>query len=209
VVSVAFVVTCVLIVVAPGPSFAVMVNQSLRNGRLGGLAAVLGNASGLVFWASASVFGLTALIRTSEFAFLALKVVGAAYLCWLGLRTLLRSRATAADDPVVMRTGGGGRLTAFRTGMVTNLANPKAAVLYLALLPQFLPAGGGTLADTAVLAAVQMAISVSWYTLVVLAVGLVRRTLARPSVRARVEQISGLVLVVLGLRMITLSRAAL
>ncbi|MDT7670668.1 MAG: hypothetical protein QOC74_3451, partial [Pseudonocardiales bacterium] len=135
-VSVAFVVTCVLIVVAPGPSFAVMVNQSLRNGRLGGLAAVLGNASGLVFWASASVFGLTALIRTSEFAFLALKVVGAAYLCWLGLRTLLRSRATAADDPVVMRTGGGGRLTAFRTGMVTNLANPKAAVLYLALLPQ-------------------------------------------------------------------------
>ncbi|HEY2097196.1 MAG TPA: LysE family transporter [Pseudonocardia sp.] len=115
----------------------------------------------------------------------------------------------AADDPVVMRTGGGGRLTAFRTGMVTNLANPKAAVLYLALLPQFLPAGGGTLADTAVLAAVQMAISVSWYTLVVLAVGLVRRTLARPSVKARVEQISGLVLVGLGLRMITLSRAAL
>jgi threonine/homoserine/homoserine lactone efflux protein len=209
VVSVAFVVTCVLIVVAPGPSFAVMVNQSLRNGRLGGLAAVLGNASGLVFWASASVFGLTALIRTSEFAFLALKVVGAAYLSWLGLRTLVRSRATAADDPVVMRTGGGGRLTAFRTGMVTNLANPKAAVLYLALLPQFLPAGGGTLADTAVLAAVQMAISVSWYTLVVLAVGLVRRTLARPSVKARVEQISGLVLVGLGLRMITLSRAAL
>jgi len=209
VVSVAFVVTCVLIVVAPGPSFAVMVNQSLRNGRLGGLAAVLGNASGLVFWASASVFGLTALIRTSEFAFVALKVVGAAYLCWLGLRTLLRSRATAADDPVVMRTGGGGRLTAFRTGMVTNLANPKAAVLYLALLPQFLPAGGATLADTAVLAAVQMAISVSWYTLVVLAVGLVRRTLARPSVKARVEQISGLVLVGLGLRMITMSRAAL
>jgi threonine/homoserine/homoserine lactone efflux protein len=209
VVSVAFVVTCVLIVVAPGPSFAVMVNQSLRNGRLGGLAAVLGNASGLVFWASASVFGLTALIRTSEFAFLALKVVGAAYLCWLGLRTLVRSRATAADDTVVMRTGGGGRLTAFRTGMVTNLANPKAAVLYLALLPQFLPAGGGTLADTAVLAAVQMAISVSWYTLVVLAVGLVRRTLARPSVKARVEQISGLVLVGLGLRMITLSRTAL
>ncbi|WP_445182698.1 LysE family translocator [Pseudonocardia sp. Cha107L01] len=208
-VSVAFVVTCVLIVVAPGPSFAVMVNQSLRNGRLGGLAAVLGNASGLVFWASASVFGLTALIRTSEFAFVALKVVGAAYLCWLGLRTLVRSRATAADDPVVLRTGGGGRLTAFRTGMVTNLANPKAAVLYLALLPQFLPAGGATLADTAVLAAVQMAISVSWYTLVVLAVGLVRRTLARPSVKARVEQISGLVLVGLGLRMITLSRAAL
>jgi threonine/homoserine/homoserine lactone efflux protein len=209
VVSVAFVVTCVLIVVAPGPSFAVMVNQSLRNGRLGGLAAVLSNASGLVFWASASVFGLTALIRTSEFAFVALKVVGAAYLCWLGLRTLVRSRATAADDPVVMRTGGGGRLTAFRTGMVTNLANPKAAVLYLALLPQFLPAGGATLADTAVLAAVQMAISVSWYTLVVLAVGLVRRTLARPSVKARVEQISGLVLVGLGLRMITMSRAAL
>jgi threonine/homoserine/homoserine lactone efflux protein len=208
VVSVAFVVTCVLIVVAPGPSFAVMVNQSLRNGRVAGMAAVLGNASGLVFWASASVFGLTALIRTSEFAFVLLKVVGAAYLCWLGLRTLVRSRGTATDDPVV-RTGGGGPLAAFRTGMVTNLANPKAAVLYLALLPQFLPVGGNVLADTAVLAAVQMAISISWYTLVVLAVGLVRRTLARPSVKARVEQISGLVLVGLGLRMITLSQAAL
>jgi threonine/homoserine/homoserine lactone efflux protein len=209
-VSVAFVVTCLVIVVAPGPSFSVMVNQSLRNGRTAGLAAVLGNTTGLVVWAAASVFGLTALIRASELAFVTLKVACALYLCWLGVRTLRRSRSTAADEPVARAVGGGGgRLAAYRVGLLTNLMNPKAAVLYLALFPQFLPAHGGTAADTALLAVVQMSISASWYTLVVLAVGLVRRTLSRPAVRARVEQVSGLVLVGLGVRMVTLSRASL
>lgn len=217
-ISPAFVVTCVLVVLSPGPSLAVIVDQTLRAGRPSGLVTVAGNTSGLVFWAFASVLGLTALVRTSELAFLALKIAGAVYLCWLGVQSLRRSRrhreiADPAQPGQVERTGGrpGGVFAwtrAYRAGVLTNLSNPKAAVLYLALFPQFLPAHGGTVGQTAALAAVQMTISVSWYTTVVLAVGVVRRLLSRPAVRVRLDQLTGLVLVGLGIRLATLTRAA-
>ncbi len=206
-ISVAFLVTCFLMVAMPGPTFALLVDQSMRHGRRAGIATVSGNTTGLVFWAIASAFGLTALVRTSELAFVVLKVAGAVYLCWLGLRTLIRSRSTSVGEPVEVRSGGG-LLASYRAGVLTNIANPKAAVLYLALLPQFLPAHGNPAADTALLAAVQMTISVSWYTLVVLAIGFTRRLLSRPVVKARLEQLTGMVLVGLGLRMVMLSRAA-
>src|ERR1700712_903109 len=87
-----FLLMCVVIVIAPGPSFAVVLTQSIRHGRIAGMATVLGNTSGLVIWASGSILGLTALIRTSEVAFVVIKVLGAGYLCWLGIRALIRSR---------------------------------------------------------------------------------------------------------------------
>lgn len=207
-ISWAFLLTCVLMVLSPGPSLAVMLNQSVRSGRGAGLATVAGNTTGLVFWATASAFGLTALVRTSEVAFVVLKAAGAVYLCWLGVQSLRRSR-TQTEVPVDEAVPPRGLVAAFRAGLLTNLTNPKAAVLYLALLPQFLLPGGNTLTNTAVLAAVQMSISACWYTLVVLAVGVARRVLARPIVRKRIDQIGGVVLVALGIRMVTLTRATL
>jgi threonine/homoserine/homoserine lactone efflux protein len=201
-VSPAFVLTCVLMVVAPGPSFAVIVNQSIRHGRRAGLLVVAGNTTALTGWATASALGLTVLIRTSEIAFTVLKIAGAAYLCFLGVRTLLRSRRPVVDDAEPQaRTGA----AAYRAGLLTNLTNPKAAVLYLALFPQFLPAGGG-LGDVFTLAAVQMAISASWYVLVVLAVAAVRRLLARSVVRTWLDRATSVVLIGLGVRLLALAR---
>jgi threonine/homoserine/homoserine lactone efflux protein len=206
VVSPAFVLTCVLIVVAPGPSFAVIVARSIRYGRRAGLLVVAGNTTALTCWASASSLGLTALIRTSEIAFTVLKIAGAGYLCFLGVQTLLRSRRPAPQDggtqPEPESPAG---VAAYRAGLLTNLTNPKAAVLYLALFPQFLPAGGG-LGDVVALAAVQMTISASWYTLVVFAVAGVRRLLARPVVRTWLDRVTSMVLIGLGLRLAVLAR---
>lgn len=202
-VSPAFVLTCLLIVVAPGPSFAVIVNRSIRHGRRAGLLVVAGNTTALAFWASASALGLTALIRTSEIAFTALKIAGAAYLCFLGVQTLLRSRRHAAAPPVDVVTGADS--AAYRAGLFTNLTNPKAAVLYLALFPQFLPAHSG-LGDVLVLAAVQMAISASWYVTVVLAVAAVRRLLAKSVVRTWLDRATSMVLIGLGVRLAALAR---
>ncbi|MCO1579630.1 LysE family translocator [Crossiella sp. SN42] len=204
-----FVLTCLAVVIAPGPSLAVIVNQALRAGRTTGLATIAGNTSGLVFWAAASALGLTALVRTSEVAFVVLKVAGAAYLCFLGVQTLLRSRRhlRAAQADLAAGDRPKGLWSAYRAGLLANLANPKAAALYLALLPQFLPSEGSVLTGTAVLAVVQMAISAGWYGLVVLAVSTVRRVLSKPVVRARLDQVSGLVLVGMGVRMATLTRA--
>ena len=208
-----FVVTCVLVALTPGPSLAVLIDQLLRAGRPAGLVTVAGNTTGLVFWAGASVLGLTALVRASEVAFLVLKVLGAVYLVWLGVQSLRRSRrhrAAAAEPSAEPARPGrsGGLLAAYRAGVLTNLSNPKAAALYLALFPQFLPAGAAPLAATATLAAVQMTISASWYVLVTLVIGRVRRLLANPVVRARMDQLTGLVLVGLGVRLATLARSA-
>lgn len=200
-VSPAFVLTCLLMVLAPGPSFAVIVNRSIRYGRRAGLLVVAGNTTALTFWASASALGLTALIKTSEIAFTVLKIAGAAYLCFLGVQTLLRSRRPAAPSPVNEPTGR----AAYRAGLFTNLTNPKAAVLYLALFPQFLPAHSG-LGDVWVLAAVQMAISASWYVTVVLAVAAVRRLLARSVVRTWLDRATSVVLIGLGVRLVALTR---
>jgi threonine/homoserine/homoserine lactone efflux protein len=214
-ISWAFLVTCVLIVVAPGPSFAVMVNQTLRHGRPAGLATVAGNTTALTFWAFASALGLTALVRTSEIAFVVLKIAGAAYLCWLGVQTLLRSRsarrgaapAVTAEAAGEQSRFGSARMlgAAYRAGLLTNLTNPKAAVLYLALFPQFLPAHAGLL-DVLTLAAVQMSISVSWYVVVVSAVSGVRRLLTRPTVKVWLDRLTSCVLIGLGVRLATLAR---
>ena len=190
-------------VVAPGPSFAVIVNRAIRYGRRAGLLVVAGNTTALTFWASASALGLTALIKASEIAFTALKIAGAAYLCFLGIQTLLRARRRSVDveEPPAPKTGR----AAYRAGLLTNLTNPKAAVLYLALFPQFLPAHSG-LGNVLLLAAVQMAISASWYVTVVLAVAAVRRLLARSVVRTWLDRATSVVLIGLGVRLVALAR---
>jgi threonine/homoserine/homoserine lactone efflux protein len=206
-VSPAFVLTCVLIVVAPGPSFAVIVNQSIRHGRRAGLLVVAGNTTALTFWAAASALGLTALVRTSVIAFTVLKIAGAAYLCLLGVQALLRSRRHPAGIEDAERAAAPARTgwAAYRAGLLTNLTNPKAAVLYLALFPQFLPPGGG-LGDVFGLAAVQMSISACWYALVVLAVAGVRALLARSLVRRWLDRATSVVLIGLGVRLLALAR---
>ncbi|HWO67083.1 MAG TPA: LysE family transporter [Umezawaea sp.] len=123
--------------------------------------------------------------------------------------TALRRSFRAVDVPAAP-TGERPRGVAasYRAGVVANVSNPKAAVLYLALFPQFLPPDGGSLADTAVLAGVQMSISASYYLLVVVAIDTVRRFLAKAAVRRLLDRLTGFVLVGLGVRMVTLSRAA-
>jgi RhtB (resistance to homoserine/threonine) family protein len=204
-VSIPFVITCALMVMAPGPTFAVIVNQSIRHGRRAGLQTVAGNTTALTFWATASALGLTALVRTSEIAFVVLKVAGAAYLCYLGVQTLLRSRRHRATAEATAEPEAHSAWAAYRAGLLTNLTNPKAAVLYLALFPQFLPAGGG-LVDVFELAAVQMCVSVTWFTVLVLAVAGVRRLLAKSVVRTWLDRATSVVLIGLGVRLVALAR---
>lgn len=96
-----------------------------------------------------------------------LKIAGAVYLCRLGAQALRRSFRPVRAPVAVVGERPRGVVASYRAGVVANVSNPKAAVLYLALFPQFLPADGGTLADTAALAVVQMSISASYYLLVV------------------------------------------
>ena len=207
----AFVVTSLIMVMTPGPSSAMMIDQSLHYGRSAGMASVLGDLSGSLMWMTASVLGLTAVITASKTAFAVLQIVGAAYLVCLGARSLIRSRAIRAQAPEGVRTHPRATrrtlFAAYRGGLFANVTNPKVGVVFLVLFPQFLPPGGGHLLNVVVLGVVQQIITVGWYSTLVFTAGWARRFLSKPAVKARMAQVSGLVFVVLGVRMIAFSGA--
>lgn len=196
-----FIATIFAMVAAPGPSFMVLVNETLRFGRGAGLVTILGSSTGLLMWAAASALGLAALTQTSPLVFTAFKLVGAAYLCYLAVTTV-RNRWKFGEPPeqAPEEHGGADLWRSYRSGLVTSAANPKMATVYLALIPQFLPVGGGSPADVVTLTAVQIMISAGWYAVVVTLVGLARRLLAMPAMRVGLAWVSGAVLLLLGLR---------
>jgi threonine/homoserine/homoserine lactone efflux protein len=178
-----FLAVVVVVIVAPGPDFALTVKNTVRGG---GVATALGVVTGQVMWVGATAVGVAALLAASHPAFVALRLVGAAYLVWLGLATLLT------------RGGHRPRLEAgspYRQGLLSNLANPKMPVFFLSLLPQF---GGSFLALTAH-GLVFATLTLCWLTLVSRGAGM----LLVPRVRRIVDVVSGVVLVALGIRLAT------
>ena len=130
---IAFLAVAVVVIVAPGPDFALTVRNTVRGG---GVATALGVATGQVVWAVATAAGVAALLAASHPAFVALRLAGAAYLVWLGAARR-SSRAGAATRR------GSGSARRYRQGLLSNLANPKMPVFFISLLPQF---GGSFLA---------------------------------------------------------------
>lgn len=129
-----FTVVAVLAVITPGLDTMLALRHALLGGRKAGLTAVLGITTGCLVWGTASILGLTALLTASEGAYNVVRILGAAYLIWLGAtalwKTLPRNRKPATEDVQVPA----GR-SAFRAGLMTNLLNPKVGVFYMSLLP--------------------------------------------------------------------------
>lgn len=206
----AFVVAVLLISASPGPAQALILRRAALRGFRGAVPTVLGLEAGLYAWALLAAAGFAALVAASEVAFLVLRVVGAVVLVGLGVRAwqaAWRGRRGAAAVPEAPVPRAGHRWwAAFSEGAVVQLANPKAAVFMLAFYPQFLPADRPLFATTAVLALLQVLIETVLY--LGLAAGVARAGgwFRRPVVRARLEAVSGTVLVALGLRVAVSSR---
>src|SRR4051794_8766793 len=170
---------------------------------------VLGLELGLYLWALAAAAGFAALVATSEAAYWALKAVGACVLVYLGVRAWLGAwregkGAGPADAPVA--DGGPGALKAFGEGLVVQLANPKAAVFMIAFYPQFVPSHGPVFTTTALLGLLQITLETGLYLALAAGVARAGAWLRRPRIRARVEAVSGTVLVALGLRVAVSAR---
>jgi threonine/homoserine/homoserine lactone efflux protein len=128
-----FVVASVVLLLTPGPAVLYIVARSVQQGRAAGLASVLGIHLGTIVHIAAAAVGLSALIVSSALAFAVVKYLGAAYLIWIGIRTLMAGEPDAdAPAPPPERLG-----RVFRDGFVVNLLNPKTAIFFLAFLPQF------------------------------------------------------------------------
>jgi threonine/homoserine/homoserine lactone efflux protein len=125
----------VLLNVTPGPDTVYILGRSIAHGRRAGVALALGICVGSIFHTCAAAFGLSAFLATSAWAFSAVKLAGAAYLIFLGLRSLLRREH---DLHMPAKFEQNGPAAAFRQGILTNVLNPKVALFFLAFLPQFI-----------------------------------------------------------------------
>ncbi|MBO3749742.1 LysE family translocator [Streptosporangiaceae bacterium NEAU-GS5] len=203
----AFIGSCLLLAMIPGVSTAVILRQTLRAGRSSGVAATLGNETGIFLWAIAAVFGLSALVMASEVAYGTMKAIGAAVLIAMGAQSLWQARrrkgapgaeGKPAEAPARQVRG---RRHSYGLGLATCGMNPKAAVFAMSFLPQFVPDGVNVPVTLALLAVVWVVVDTAWYVMLIWFAGRARGVLDRPSVRRRLERISGAVLVAIGVRM--------
>ena len=202
---VAFALICLGLVLTPGPNMIYLVSRSISQGRGAGLVSLGGVALGFIFYMLAAVFGITALVMAVPFAYDALRFGGAAYLAYLAWQAL----KPGGDSPFQVRdlpADSPRRL--FTMGLLTNLLNPKAAMLYLSLLPQFInPAKGNVLAQSLTLGVTQMAISLSVNAVIILAAGSIAGFLGqRPGWAKAQRWFMGTVLGGLALKMATETR---
>lgn len=196
---VAFLGVSVVVIVVPGQDTALTIRNTLVGGRRSGVLTAVGVSTGQACWTLAASAGVVALLLASEPAFLALRIVGAAYLVFLGLQALV-SAFRGREDRGLLAGGPPGRLTpraAFRQGLVSNLGNPKMAVFFTSLLPQF----GSSFAGLAALGLLFCTLTVLWLSAYAVVVARAGDFLRRGRVRRWIEGVTGAVLVALGLRL--------
>ena len=193
-----FALASLLLIAVPGPDQALITRNAVLGGRAAGVRTMLGGASGLTVHAAAAALGLSALIAASSSAYTALKLVGIAYLVYLGLRMLL-TRAEPGDDG----QGAGGLLgeRPFAQGLMSNALNPKVALFFLTFLPQFLPENGSTLPASIALSAIFAAIYIAWFTALLALVERVAAALRSPQATRWAERVTGGTLIAFAVRL--------
>lgn len=171
-----FVAACVLLVLTPGPNLLYLISRTLCQGRAAGMLSLAGTTSGFVVHIVAASLGLSAVLIAVPVVFDVVRFAGAAYLLWLAWDSL-RAQGATLFTPRPLPPEPPARL--FRTGLLTSILNPKVALFYLALFPQFVaPARGSVLLQSLLLGATQIVIAVIGDTLFVLAAARVSRWLA-------------------------------
>lgn len=206
-----FLVVAVLLTLTPGPDMVLVLRNGMRGGSRAAWWTGLGCCLGIAGYAAASAVGLAAVLAASATAFMVIKFAGAAYLIYLGVVSLWHSRR---KQPAAMVEGatveGAGveagpvvdldRGRAFRQGLMSNLLNPKIALIFLTLIPQFVSPDEPPFATTAFLAGSFLVMAILWWRVFSLGVGALGRFMGRESVRVVVERLTGVVLIGLGVR---------
>lgn len=184
--------------VTPGLDTMMVLRTSISGGRMAGLASGFGINTGCLAWGVAAAAGVTELLVASHLAYEAVRVAGAVYLTWLGCCALWRSRKGRQDAEAERAADGGvapGRLTAFRSGLGTNLLNPKAGIFYMSLLPQFIPRGAPVFGTAMLLTLIDITELLIWFCILSTAASALSLRISRASFRRRMEQVSGLVFI--------------
>ncbi|KJY31539.1 LysE family translocator [Streptomyces sp. NRRL S-495] len=194
-----------LLTLTPGLDTALILRTSALGHRRQAWGVVLGIQTGTLLWGALTSAGVTALLTASQLGYEILRWAGAAYLVWMGVG-MLRSRANAnanpePEDAAAADTPAGGLAAGWRRGLLTNLLNPKVGVFYVAVLPQFIPAGAPHFAAGVALTCVHVVEGLLWSTVLVGFAQALRGWLRRPAARRAMDRVSGLAVVGFGVKL--------
>jgi threonine/homoserine/homoserine lactone efflux protein len=189
-----FLIVALAVTLTPGPGTATILRVAARDGRRAAMSAVVGNSAGVLMWAALSAVGVSSLILASQIAYDALRIVGADVLIVLGVRSLLRRERSAVPAPGLARAAG------WRSGLITSTSNPKLAVFFVALFPQFVLPDSPVLPYALAMAGVIVALDILWFSLLAFAVDRARQIL-KPKVQSVLERFTGAVMIGLGIRL--------
>ncbi|MFG2115377.1 LysE family translocator [Streptomyces sp. NPDC048718] len=193
-----------LLALTPGLDTALILRTSALGRRRRAWGVVLGIQSGTFLWGALTSVGVTALFTASHLAYVTLRWVGAAYLVWMGVRML---RDTFRGLPVTgagesdSLTGEDSVTGGWRQGTLTNLLNPKMGAFYVAVLPQFIPAGASHFTMGLMLTAVHIVIGVMWSAVLVGCARVLHGWLRKPQARRLLDRITGTVIAAFGVRL--------
>ncbi len=196
-----FLAAALILILIPGPDQALITRNALSGGRKGGLLTTLGGMSGLTVHASAAAAGVSALLVASEIAFTVLKVFGVGYLLWMGVQTIRAARKYREEEEDVTAPEPRSLWRYLRQGFLSNSLNPKVALFFVTFLPQFLPPTGGTFGYALMLSGLFAVLYLVWFSCYVLLVVWLGAFLRSPRVRARIEQVTGVLLVAFAVRL--------
>ncbi|MEU6105080.1 LysE family translocator [Streptomyces flaveolus] len=190
-----------VLTMVPGPDMAVVTKRAIGSGRQDGLRTVGGITAGLLVWGVLTVVGLAAVLAASATAYTVVKLCGAAYLVLLGVQALRQSRRDRAVPPSANAQAPSGN--PWRTGLVSNVLNPKIAVFYTGLLPTLAPSGVSPRLGMALLVLLHATLTLVWLSGYVLALAKARSFFERSIVRQALDRITGVVLIGFGLKVAT------
>ena len=194
-----------LVIVTPGQDTLLTIRNTLLGGRAGGTFTAIGVALGQATWTVAASAGVTALLIASEPAFAAVRLAGAAFLVYLGAQSLLAALRGSTHE-LTADARGLAPAAALRQGLVSNLGNPKMAVFFTSLLPQFVLPGPSAFLAMLALGLVFCGMTLTWLSIYAMAVVRAGHVLGRPRIRRGLDAVAGVALIGLGARLASQER---
>jgi len=188
-----------VLTVTPGADTALVTRNAISRGRSAGFATTLGISLGCLIHSIASALGLSVILARSAEAYQIVKMAGAIYLVYIGIRGIWGAWKPAAAQDTAASAAGGRR--SFVEGLFTNLLNPKVALFYLTFLPQFIKPGENVLPKSMLLASIHIVMGLSWLSLYTLFLGRMKYVLSRSNVKRNLEAVTGTLLLALGTRL--------
>ncbi|MBB5150320.1 MULTISPECIES: LysE family translocator [Ureibacillus] len=197
-----FVLMCVLLILLPGPDFAIVTKNTVTRGKFGGMKTALGTCCALLIHTTAAILGLSALIVKSAFLFSIFKYVGAIYLIYLGIKTFWSLRKKKDEVEVeFVQEGTLSNTSCFKQGFLTNILNPKVALFFLTFFPQFVNTSSDTFMPFLIMGITYTILTALWFIFYIYLIDHISAFIKNARTQKVIEGITGAILIGFGLRL--------